>query len=191
MSRFQKFENAYNDAIAAIVHHMSSNNDDMRTITNWLINTDHNPYSFLQEGWAGSMSTAEGFASLLHTIHHALVDDGDISFPVVNGEPRIAFVWRYEPDVRKYILTEQEHLLDKESRIRTIRKLKDDESLYDISWLNNVSEFIEHRDRFFIEQLKGWYANDAETHGVSFATESYKKYKQFDPLWENELEIEE
>ena len=189
MSRFQKFEKAYNEAIDSITL-MLSDEDDVGLLANWLMDTDHNPYSFLPEAWAGAMGTAEGFASLLHMIHHALVDDGDISFPVVNGEPRIAFVWKHEDNARDYILTNQEKQMDTDGRMRAWRGLNPEESMYEITWLESVSEFIEQRDLYQAAEIKRWFANDAEIHGVDFAVKHYSSYKQFDSKWIDEVKDE-
>jgi hypothetical protein len=69
---------------------------EMRRLTRWLIDTDANPYGFLMWSNAAAFDNAQGFARLLDVIHHALVDDGEISFVAVQGRPMIVFANRDE-----------------------------------------------------------------------------------------------
>lgn len=46
----------------------------------FLTDTQLNPWGFMPEGWCGARGSAESFASFLGTLHHAMVDDGDVCF---------------------------------------------------------------------------------------------------------------
>lgn len=50
----------------------------------------------LPDGWNTSLQSSSDLVGLLSNIHHALVDDGDICFPVYNGQPYIAFACQHE-----------------------------------------------------------------------------------------------
>lgn len=63
----------------------------------FLLETNYNPYGFYPTGWENSSYTASGMYSLLHTIHHAMVDDGEICWvDVIDMEPVFLFADRWE-----------------------------------------------------------------------------------------------
>jgi hypothetical protein len=96
MDRIDHWRDQFEDAIVRIQRYRTDVNPEMRRITCWLMETTANPYSFLQWGYARAFQSADQFAALLQTIHHALVDDGEITFVAVNGRPMIVFVARDE-----------------------------------------------------------------------------------------------
>jgi hypothetical protein len=140
----------------------------MTTITNFLLETDANPYAIFPDN-GGYMGSAENFASLLHQIYHALVDDGDICFPVVNGEPRICFVWKHEDNIKKYVLSKTEQQMERNYG-----------SEYEITFLDNVDDFISAFKAFQIADIKRCFLKDAESQGIEFAVKHYSHYKCFD-----------
>lgn len=75
---------------------------DMYRLVQWMLETDSNPYGYLQHTWAESIKTATGFASLLAHISHAIHDDGDICFVTVNSEPKIVFSHPSYPDFEQH-----------------------------------------------------------------------------------------
>lgn len=173
MSRIAEFHKSFNEALATIEHFKTDAN--MAAITNWLLNTDASPYSIFADA-GGRVGSAESFAGLLQCIHHALVDDGDICFPVVNGRPRICFVWQHEKNVEQYILTAQEKGF-----------IRDFGTDYEITFLDNIDQFIAAYDAAHIKFIKRCFLIDARAKGVQFATKNYSTYKCFDPTWVNEL----
>ncbi len=132
MSRFDEFKKNYECAVADISIQLSNKDHaEYNHLVNWLFNTKHNPYGiFANKGSASSMESAEYFAGLCMMIHHAMLDDGDISFPLVNDQPRIAFVCKHEDNIENYVLTDQEKSWKDDPRFKsakpnTIRFLKD------------------------------------------------------------------
>ena len=111
MRKLKEFEKAYREALKNIAAFC----DDLELgeLTRWMLETDANPYAYLPEGWASALETAEGFSSLLNHIHHAVYDDGDITFVTVNGEPRIVFAHQADSDFREAVLSQQEKDLEK------------------------------------------------------------------------------
>ena len=103
MLRLKNIEEKHQTDLKEIQVCLNDECEEMRAITNLLIQTDVNPYGFLPNEWANGFDTSSGFASLLHMIYHALVDDGEISFPIVNGEPRIRFVSRWEDNYEHFM----------------------------------------------------------------------------------------
>lgn len=182
-NKFEAFQKNYDEAVETIKRFLepSKYEPQMNGLVKWMMETDANPYSYLPHGWAGATGSAEGFAGLLHTIHHALYDDGDITFVTVNEEPRIVFVWRHEDNFRNYVLSEQEKDLEKrwssEYRIEVL-DIKPD-------------EFGPLYDAYYVKEIKHWFMDDAEVHGVEYVVKHYQKYKLFDPAWIVEFEKEQ
>ena len=178
MTRFEVFQNVYNNAIDTI-HHFQNDNDcaEMRELVNWLLTTDANPYAFLPEEWAHSLNAAESFADLLHYIHHAVYDDGDITFVTVNGEPRIVFANQYDDNFRDRALTNQEKEIEKRTIFGKLRT-------YEVSILNiSPNEFGHLYDAFNLKDLQRCFSIDAGRLGVKFATDTYSKYACFTSDW--------
>jgi hypothetical protein len=177
--RLESMERNHQEALALIEQcRHNADEPEMRAITEHLLDTDANPYSFLPEGWAGHMETSTGFASLLRTIHHAIYDDGDISFPIVNSEPRIAFVWRHEENYTDYVLSEQE---------KDLRKRWNSE--YKVEQCKDVMEFIKMHREYHRNDVQRCFIQDAARQGWEFAVEHYSRYAKFDPDWEFDEEV--
>ena len=70
MHKFKAFKKIYEKSVKSIQRFIDEPSD-MNELAAWLMTTDASPYSYLQEGYAGMMSTAEGCDGLLATIHHA------------------------------------------------------------------------------------------------------------------------
>ncbi len=68
-----------------------NDNDDVALLMRWIMTSDMNPFSYLPSAWAQLTHTGDGMHLLLCEIHHALLDDGDITFLVVNNAPCISF----------------------------------------------------------------------------------------------------
>jgi hypothetical protein len=81
--KFELFDEAHIRAkktIEDLVAPGEAYEQDYVALANWIVTTDINPYGWMDERWAGSTFTAEGVANLLSNLHHAMVDDGDVSF---------------------------------------------------------------------------------------------------------------
>ncbi len=172
MNRFEQFKQSYVDAIEHIEYEKNNKErPDMAVITQWLLETDVNPYSFLANG--DVLSSAEGFSSLLHKISHALYDDGDISFVTVDDEPRIVFM--------DYEETEQERV----SVLRQIEIENEKNGLcrYEICKLKSVKEFIEAFEHFNIKYEKLVFENDIWSDGLAAAIEKHQNNKYFNKDW--------
>jgi hypothetical protein len=166
-TRFDIFETRYNDAISYIKKLQTD--DVMSSITNWLLDTEINPYSFLPEFYANLAYTAEGFERLLHRIRHALVDDGDISFPVINNNPYILFVDRYEATINSFA--------------DLSLYLEDNYDINDVVWLNSIEEFMVAADEYHRKTIKRCFKSDLRRFGIDEVVSHYKNYKVFDESW--------
>jgi lysyl-tRNA synthetase class I len=101
---------------------------------------ESNPYDYLVLSDARSFDSAERFAGLLHSIHHALVDDGEISFVAVNRRPMIVFADRNE-------LGNVELRSDVERQIAERRGYETK-----IEIIDGVAAFIDRRARFEVDR---------------------------------------
>ena len=184
-ARFNRFDRQYSAAIAAIQSYLRDENDDVRLLVNWLMTTNINPYGFLPEGWAGAFDDAVGFASLCNTISHALVDDGEINFVTVNGEPRISFAQRDSDRFEDAVLTTQERdLRNKGFGVRG-RKMT-----YKIAFLDGVAAFIEASARHEVDSLRKCFLSDARRN-LDSALEHYGKNPLFRTEWVDEAAANE
>lgn len=188
-NRFVKFEQAYKTAISTIERFMEPGGyePEMYGLVKWMLDTDANPYAYLPVELAGALDSAQGFASLLHYIHHALYDDGDITFVTVNGEPRIVFANQYDEGFRDRALSPAEK--DIESRPVSRMNVKCDIQVLDIK----PNLFGPIYDMYQRDRVRHWFINDAASHGIEYAVKHYEKYKCFDLNWiaDCEKEIEE
>lgn len=118
--------------------------------------------------------------------HHAIYDDGDITFVAVNDEPRIVFAHRFDDDFRDSCLSETEKYIEKRNF-----ELGRDRS-YEIKVLDiKPNEFGSLYDAFQREDIKRCFLNDAETHDVEFAVKHYRQYNCFCEEWINEVDAGE
>ena len=176
MSRFQKFDNIYQEAIKTIEHFLDTKDPaGIDVLAKWMLETDANPYAYLPDTWAGSVGSAENFASLLHYIHHAVHDDGEITFVTVNDEPRIIFVYPEDDEMLK-----KHALSDTERNIAA----RGSNFKYDIKVLDiTPGEFGALYDEYQRLDLMRCFSMDAGRMGIATATEWYKKYKCFSEDW--------
>ena len=173
MLRLKNIEEKHQTDLKEIQDCLNDECEEMRAITNLLIQTDVNPYGFLPNEWANGFDTSSGFASLLHMIYHALVDDGEISFPIVNGEPRIRFVSRWEDNYEQYALNETEKHFKRERG-----------NTYNIEHCKDVFDFIEKFEKYHSNEVRSWFISDSSRFGIDFAVKHCSKYAKFNPDWE-------
>lgn len=177
MQKFQEFQEAYDDAVVTINQFLTDTQcAEMQGLVQWLMTTDASPYSYLPSNWVGSVNTAEGFASLLYHIHHAVYDDGDICFITVNGEPRIRFLYRHDPRFRDLVLNNSELVMEKDGR-RT----------YDIQVLDiTPNEFGEVYDAWQKKDLRRRFILDSVVQGTKWASDYYRNRRCWDESWVTE-----
>lgn len=148
MNRFDMFEKAHRDSVITIQEYLKD--PDMAKFTNWLMTTDADLYQGLPKEWYGISSSID-CASFLHHVHHALVDDGEISFIGVAGiSPRIAF-------------TSEHNFVDDSPT-------KNQQAEY---VFYNVDQFIEQVELWTAQQRKRHFIADAARFGISHARTHY------------------
>ncbi len=142
-STYEKWDLAHKNALSKVQRALTGPSE-LAALTAYLMETDANPWGFMPRGWEGSAETSTGFASFLGVLRHALYDDGDLSFPIVNGEPRIAFVCKHEDSYEDLVLS------DTEKTFRT-----EHGRTYEITFATGALDFIErHRKYHSKEELK-------------------------------------
>jgi hypothetical protein len=94
--KFEQWRENFEVSLSKIAGYHADADPSMQRLTRWLMETATNPYDFLMPADAAAFRSADLFAGLLHSIHHALVDDGEIAFVAVNGRPMIVFATRHE-----------------------------------------------------------------------------------------------
>lgn len=90
---------------------------DFRTLSKWLLDTSLNPYSFMPHGYQSYRYQPYTTDSLLSLLHHALLDDGEVSFVkmIHKGETLrvfMMFVWHNEDCFNSLCLVENKSLVD-------------------------------------------------------------------------------
>lgn len=179
MNRLEALEQNHLEHMEKIKKYLTSSEPEMMAIAKFLLKTEANPYAILPEHWAGCTESSSGMRSLLNHIHHALFDDGEISFPIVNGEPKIVFVWEDTPNYDDYALNStQQHFRDTRG------------VTYDIEQCQDVFDFIAKCTEYHRTDILRCFITDAAMRGITFAVNHYgNNYAAFDPDWEFDAEI--
>ena len=165
MRAISMFKQLHQDAMDTIQHYLFV--PEMQELVDWLLTTDANPYGFLPVGWQDSYTSAVHFASLLNNIHHAVVDDGEMIFVSVQGEPRILFVDRWATDIRTLAMTQAEQVND-------TRRAEHGLSRYSVEILDiTANEFGKHYDAYYVAQIKRWFLRDTRKYLVEAMEDVY------------------
>ncbi len=176
MNKFKAFRKVYEESVKSI-HRFIDDPSDMNELAAWLMTTDASPYSYLQEGYAGMMSTSEGCAGLLATIHHAVYDDGDITFVKVDSAPRIVFAHKHYDNFRELVLSVQEQEIEKRFIFSKTRQ-------YELEILDiKPNDFPKIYNDYQLKELQRCFSCDAGRNGIDFAVENYRKYACFREDW--------
>lgn len=178
--KFESFQNRYNEAIENINQYLKGP-ESMKELTHWLMTTDANAFSYLPMEWAGVSYTAEGMSALLDCIHHAVVDDGDITFVKVNSEPRIVFANEQDDNFRETVLGQHGLLSQKRYIARGLGP-------FHIQVLDiKPNEFGKVYDEYQSFWLKKSFMDTARRLGVEFAKKHYSEYNCWDESWVDEV----
>lgn len=167
MIRIEDLDLAHEEAIQYILK--SRNDKDIGNFTNWLMETQANYYDIFSDHWR-SFNSSIDVECFLKVVYHALVDDGDVCFPVINGVPKLIFSDRYEttPEVIKLMFRDVD-----------VSKMK-------LEFLDNIDEFIEQAELYHVNTIKQCYLCDLELHGEEMANSHYSKYKCYSQEWKND-----
>lgn len=107
--------------------------DDAAILFKWIAENNINEWGIFHEG-ANGCDTLEGWVSMYHHLHHALYDDGDVTFvkTSIHG-PRILFYWKNENNFEEVYFKNVADYLKKSFEI--------------IGYIDTVQEFIAEYER--------------------------------------------
>jgi hypothetical protein len=149
---------------------------DFNELVKWMLETDANPYSYLGEVYGKCFDSAEAFAGMLQTLHHAVVDDGDVCFITVNGQPRIVFAFFGDEGFENYALSSTEKRMKEQGILGKPVE-------YKIEWLEILpNEFPNLYIEWWKKDLKRCFMWDAKRN-IEWAKDIYKSYSVFDESW--------
>lgn len=177
----RNFENAYSFCVKKQKEVPTTPTDKL---FHWILNTEENPYCyFVQGGHASWTYSVQGLDGLYSQIHHALEDDGELTFVTINGEPMIDFrgPWDFESD-KKYCdtlaaeVSTNLHFLPFENEVE-VKILEQD-----------VDEFIRLREEYSTRHLRDCFKHEARARGKEFAVDLYRSKPFFKESWIAEVD---
>lgn len=168
-----KIEENHISCMQEIKKYLSSNKKDLVSITTYLLNTDANPYHFLEKKWAEAIHSSSGFLNFLQTLEKAIYYSKEICFPVIDGVPKIVF-----QDKGKFNITEY---------LDTTSDTDNDKQVY---FLSNIQEFIYEHSCHQFQITKEHFFHHAHMYGLDKAIEEFKEKDCFDNCWIQEYNQE-
>jgi hypothetical protein len=110
-NRLDTWINATHTANQNITKLLNSEEKEFSELVRFILESEINPWQYLPSGWEGSLYSAQNTESLLNTIHHALVDDGDMCW--INTDihgPFLAFIDKWDEEgIEKLVGKRFEH----------------------------------------------------------------------------------
>lgn len=176
MRQLVAFQKNYDHAVNGIHMHLQSGYPEFVELVNLLLTTDANPYGFCPTGYTDAFYSAQSFDSLCCAIHHALYDDGDITFYVVGNEPRFGFFCRHELTDENCLNSTEKHFVKTRGNVYNYRSV-------------TIQEWILLFNEFHDSEVRRYFISDAVRHGIEFAVSSNDHYARFDPDWVFDEEI--
>lgn len=173
--KLEFFQKVHDEAVRTIKRYMDEPSE-ISELVNWLLTTDSNPYVYLTEDYRNMIYSAPSFAQLLNLIHYSVVDDGDITFVKVNGEPRIVFAHKYDDCFMDIVLDSEEKAAEKEFGIHNKVEVLD----------ITANEFGRVYDEHITQWTKNCFLADAAMYSLEFAIEKYKQYNCWNDSWVKE-----
>lgn len=185
LTRYEEYNQSHEEAIARIEE--MTTDEKFGPFATWLVETTHSSWGFYPAGWQNSTATASGMANLLGTIHHALYDDGDISFFVCpNMTPRFGFFNRNDwTDIDPVDAMGNS---DYTTLVKKGISLGDD-----ITFLDGPAEFIAAIEKYKLEWAERAFVRAISRNGFDFTYQYMDElYKPLAQQWlvENATKIE-
>lgn len=132
-----RFEKNFEIAKTKYAEIMKGEND-AAILFKWLAENDINEWGVFHGG-AHYSDTLEGWISMYHHLHHALYDDGDVTFVKTRFQgPKIIFYWKKENNFEEVFM---ENIHD------TLR-----ESFKIVGYMDTVQEYIAEYERYEAER---------------------------------------
>ena len=134
----------------------------------YLMDTQRNPYDIIKNGY--NKTNLDSMLHLATTINHAVLDDGEITFYIINKKPRIAFVDHYDYNWELVINEELAPFLNLFSE----HKLLEFKKGIKLEFIN-LEEFIIKSEKYFQYITKQHYEHDCKRDKPD-ADQHYKQY---------------
>lgn len=179
LRQLEAFAKNYEDAMAEIQSYLHSNDETKRLLTRLVevfLDTDANPYSFCPKEYAESFYSAQRFSALINALDHAMYDDGDVTFFLINGEPRFGFFNQYDANDEVCLNSTEKHF----------KKTYNNDYRYEVvSCEDWIREFL----LYHCKEVRRFFIDDAARFGIDFAVKHNSTYAKFDPAWEDDPAI--
>ena len=138
-NKLTQFEKNFEIAKMKYAEIMEGQND-AAILFKWLAENDINEWGVFHGG-AHYSDTLEGWISMYHHLHHALYDDGDVTFVKTKFQgPKIIFYWKKENNFEEVFM---ENIHD------TLR-----ESFKIVGYMDTVQEYIAEYERYEAERYE-------------------------------------
>ena len=135
----------------------------------YLFTTDRRSSSIINKGY--DKYDASDFSCILHDIHHALYDDGEITFYLVDDEPRLSCEYDFE---LKDCLSGDEKRSGEQYNCEILNKIK-------------IDDWIKLSEDYSVIEIKSNFLFDYQLHNNPELIKCYEKYKCFDLKWLEEI----
>lgn len=167
--KINEYRKNFEGAIAEIELAMNTANS-IQSLVRWLMGSEVSPYSYLPRSRAGLTNTAEGMLDLINEIHHAVYDDGDITFVLFNDRPVIIFAYQHEADFTDKVVKAFSHTSDR-CKSYTVEVLGD-----------SIQEFVDRLQDYHEKEMRRHFITTTSMYGVEFAKNLYSEYSGYDKL---------
>ena len=95
MNRLGMFEKSYSEAYNRILRVLEGQEGaydyELTVLTKWLLTTDQNISQLFEHDLQYLTNSMEGMSVLVSMLHHAMYDDGDVTFGALQDKPVIKF----------------------------------------------------------------------------------------------------
>ncbi len=169
----QKIEDNHISCMQEIKKYLSSNKKDLVAITTYLLNTNSNPYHFLDKKWADQIHSSAGFLNFIQTLEKAIYYSKEICFPIIDGVPKIVFQNKSNFNLKEYVDPNKDNEEDKQ-----------------IYFLSNLQEFIYEHSCHQFQITKEYFFHHAQMYGLDKAIEEFKDNENYDTSWIQEYKHE-
>lgn len=164
-----------------------------KALSKWIMETPHNPYNFMPQGYEGYRSNPFSADSVLSLLHHALIDDGEVSFVKMTHKGEVVrvfmnFYWQHEDNFKELCIEENKSLIESliegsqvSQRLRDFMAKNHPEKVLPQKTPSELKdfEFVAHRDPIkFIKEVD------------DFQVAQELKYKAMDEkisAWQNKM----
>jgi hypothetical protein len=146
----QNWQKTFDKSVASIEKYLTPEANDypdaanFRELAKWLLDNPYSGYDYMPNGYKNYKSTPFETESVLSTLHHALLDDGEVSFVKIKIEGEVKrvfmfFMWKNEDCFDEFCRKENQSLIDSykrgresQNRVMTSMQEKHPEKTYNI-----------------------------------------------------------